>query len=269
MIGLHVGKAQDPKDQRAYATSLSLEVFQSNFGSVQSFDIPSDFAMRPTHEEGKEPLWLWHAAYIAGAKPSESSRDGCFYYLKKMIQAAKWWNVKGIVIHTGATVGKSGFEVRDSMLAFLKPFQDSGVQILVELGASISQFNSCPQLLARAIQMNPHVGWCLDLHHSYAAGVSYSDLRDIIRETPPTLCHCNFPGTVFCSSKDVHGWRMTPEVFKEGKTIKRRGELETKILCDDWDETIRLLKSLNVPLIIEGSGFSGNYKTELDLVRAL
>lgn len=277
MIGLHVGKFSEPGLHRELAAHNKWGIIQSNFGSTKSFDVPTEFQRDPGIVLlDREPLWVWHAAYVAAAGPQQEKWDYHGNYLKAIARAALWWKVHGIVVHTGATVGLEADHVIQRIHGFLNHqglihwLQRSETKLFVEVAANISGFNCNPQMFAESVGDYPEIGWCLDLAHVYGTGVKWDRLQKIIKLHPPGICHANFPGTYFASSCDVHGWRTQPFLYKDGKKMGKRSLTEVEALTTGWDDTIRLLKELKVPMVVEGSSFAeGRPMEELEFIRGL
>lgn len=273
MIGLHVNKIDCPHRQRQMARESGLTVFQTMVGSTQSFTIPHDLH-RPYKIDETEPAWVWHAPYVVTVKPGRKSEAINSDHLAALINNADKFKIRSIVVHSGATVGLDSEEVVDAIYAYLVEYylldllSCSKATLAVEIGASLSEFNANPHLWAKATQNNERLGWCLDLAHVWAAGVTWSKLAEAIEIKPPYVCHANFPGSERASGQDIHGWRCSPAVVQRGKMMGQRTELETMKLVKDYDEILKLLRAKGVPLVLEGSGFeSGSHESELACVR--
>jgi hypothetical protein len=258
MIGPHCEKMTK---QRRYMESMGYPVCQTHFGNPQSFDIPRE--MHAHYGETGTERWVWHAAFIASANPGERSRDGCAVYLREVIKFAEKFRISDIVVHTGTVSGIPVDTVLDGMGRFIREsgidsgLEATGVQLAIELGASTCGLNLNPQLFAERFKDNLSVGWCLDLAHSYAAGCTWKTLWEAIRIKPPFVCHANFPGSPFGSSRDIHGWRTLPHMEKQGRMSSVRMDRTVAHLVEHFDITIQMLHAAGVPLIVEGSGFSG------------
>jgi hypothetical protein len=257
MIGPHCEKMAK---QRRYMESMGYPVCQTHFGNPQSFDIPRE--MHAHYGETGLERWIWHAAFIASANPGERSYDGCAVYLTEVIK------------HTGTVSGVPVDKVLDGMDRFLRDeaiyfyLGRRDVRLAIELGASTCGLNLNPQLFAERFKENLSVGWCLDLAHSYAAGCTWKTLWEAIRIKPPFVCHANFPGSPFGSSRDIHGWRTLPYMEKQGKLSSTRMDRTVAHLVEHFDITIKMLHDLGVPLIVEGSGFVGcSTQVEMETIR--
>jgi hypothetical protein len=269
MIGPHCEKMAK---QRRYMESMGYPVCQTHFGNPQSFDIPRE--MHAHYAEGGPERWVWHAAFISSANPGEKSRDGCAVYLREVIRLAAKFRISDIVVHTGTVSGVPVERVLEGMERFLR---EEGIaaelgraktRLAVELGASTCGLNLNPQLFAERFRGDPNIGWCLDLAHSYAAGCTWKTLLEAIRIQPPFVCHANFPGSSFGSSRDIHGWRTLPHLEKQGRATAQRMERTIDHLTEHFDMTIRMLHSAGVPLIVEGSQFPGcSTQVEMGTIR--
>lgn len=258
MIGPHCEKMSK---HRRYMESMGYELSQTHFGNPQSFDIPAE--MHAHYGELGEQRWIWHAAFISSANPAEKSRDGCAVYLREVIKFAEKFRISDIVVHTGAVSGIPVDKVLEGMHRFLsgcgiyEGLDGCGVKLAIELGASTCGLNLNPSVFAERFKEHPDVGWCLDLAHAYAAGCTWKELWNAIRIQPPLVCHCNFPGSPFGSSRDIHGWRSVPHLEKQGKMYSTRMGRTVDHLTEHFDITIKMLHEAGVPLIVEGSGFLG------------
>lgn len=275
MIGMHVNKLDCPHKQRQEARASGLPIFQTMIGSVQSFTIPHDIH-RPYKIDDQIPGWIWHAPYVVTAKPNAKSEAINSDHLAALINNADKFKIRSIVVHSGATVGLDAEEVIDRIFTYLRDYylidllESSKVNLAVEIGASCSEFNANPHLWAAASSIYKKVGWCLDLAHVWAAGVTWTKLAEAIAIRPPFVCHVNFPGSERASGQDIHGWRTSPDDVQRGKLMAKRTASERDKLTSDFDNILRLLRAENVPLIIEGSGFtSGSYQTELNVLRSI
>jgi sugar phosphate isomerase/epimerase len=142
------------------------------------------------------------------------------------------------------------------------------VKLLIENTAAKYSFNEDLNNLIQAIEPFPELGWCLDTAHSNAAGVSFDQLRQVLKRKPPELCHANYPGSPFGCGRDRHGWRSW-NIVLEGEATEPNSGM-TPAMTEEWDNLIRQLHKLNVPLILEGGSFDdGNMKRELDLLQLI
>lgn len=260
MIGPHVSRTSDHNIQREIARINGWGSIQTMFGNNQSFDIPPSMLSTYT-ETNFNPLWFYHAPYTASVNPNERSREGCANLIRAMLKYGRKFHIEAIVIHTGGVVGKLVDNVLDGMEDF---FENWGVRdalsrgntkIAVEIGASTCGFNLEPYRFAE--RYHNQIGYCLDLAHSPAAGCGWGVLRDTIEKYPPIVAHVNFPGSLFGSSQDIHSWRTKPELVMIKKKICIRDNTAVKNVTKEYDETLHLLHSLNVPMIVEGSSFPG------------
>lgn len=258
LLGPHCEKMAK---HRRYMQSMGWQLSQCHFGNPQSFDIPAEMHAH-YGETGTEQV-VWHAAFISSANPAESSRAGCAVYLREVIKFATKFRISDIVVHTGAVSGipvdrvLAGMERFLSEEGILDALGGSKTRLAIELGASTCGLNLNPDLFAERFKGNPHVGWCVDLAHVYAAGCTWKTLWEAIRIRPPFVCHANFPGSGFGSSRDIHGWRTLPFMEKKGKMYSTRTDQMVDRLTHEWDLTINMLHESDVPLIVEGSGFYG------------
>lgn len=217
-------------------------VFQTNYWNPKSLTPPS---MVPETDEN----CIWHAAYVASVTPKASNEEGTRYYLNTMTEHAEVVGVDQLIVHTGKVVGVYYNEYIKNVIRFLASLDDAS-KIVIELGASVNQINTNPRLVASRFP------WCLDIAHAWGAGVYHHELLRTIDEYPPKVCHANFPGSKFCSSRDVHGWRSADNLDQD--------------IVNKYDEIIRRLHVMEVPLIIEGSGFtSSNMTRELECVKEI
>jgi hypothetical protein len=271
LVGPHCEKMSK---HRRYMESMGYAVSQTHFGNPQSFDIPRE--MHAHYDEAGSERWIWHAAFISSANPGEKSRDGCAVYLREVIKFAEKFRISDIVIHTGAVSGVPVEKVLEGMDQFLLNegiyhyLRTRAVKLAIELGASTCGLNLNPQTFAERFKGHLSVGWCLDLAHAYAAGCPWKTLWEAIRIQPPLVCHANFPGSPFGSSRDIHGWRSVPHMEKQGKMYSTRMDRTVDHLTEHFDITIKMLHEAGVPLIVEGSGFPGcSTQTEMLTINAI
>lgn len=275
LLGPHVDNCIVP---RLLARGRGWGVFQTHFGNPQSFEIPA-VRMAPYGEEyeEREPVWIWHAAFVSSVNPRLSSREGCAEYLARVCSLGRKFRVASVVVHTGAVSGVPIGTVMEGMSDFLNRLvaatPGDGPTVAVEHGASTCGFNLDPRVFATVWRGSPggRVGWCVDLAHVYGAGCPWRILREAIEIYPPAVCHVNFPGSTFGSSRDIHGWRTLPQlVGGPRRSVDSRLDLTVEALVRDWDSIVRLLAGLGVPLIVEGSGFPGcDVFQEIETVRQI
>jgi sugar phosphate isomerase/epimerase len=132
------------------------------------------------------------------------------------------------------------------------------LSLAVENVAAKYEFNQDLHHLVDAVEGFPYVGWCLDLAHTHAAGVSDSNLQEVMVRCKPLVCHSNFPGSLLGSGRDVHGWR-----YQWSSHDVKVSESH----CLFWDALVRLLFQSKVPLIMEGGSFDGEMEKELSFMR--
>jgi endonuclease IV len=270
-IGPHYQRLTTPQQQRELAVSRNWTAMQTHVWNPQSLTIPDSavndacqYSLGEILRDVRHAFWSYHAAYVACASPNEKAAEGTARYLLKTIEIAYHHGVEVIVMHTGATSGVSPTVVRDKILHFFDRFHitevlaelDGLVKVAVELGANKSEFNMNPHYVVRLTDLNPHLGWCLDTAHAWAAGITREELAYVFETHPPLVCHANFPGSPWSSGRDVHGWRCDPQALKNGSKIVRRNYEEEDRVVSWYDTIIKLLVQRSVPLIMEGSGFS-------------
>lgn len=263
MLGPHIPKVHNA---RQLISVWGWDCYQTQLGNPRSLEIP----YLGEADDCNNPLWIGHAAFVAHATPKYAERTA--YYFSELIKRAANARVHTIVIHSGAVSGKFLCIVLDEMERFLKYLypilEEYDMTLAMEFSASTCAFNLDPQSFIERFE-DTRIGYCFDLAHTYAAGCMWENIRKCIKTTPPLVAHINYPGTEHGSSRDVHGWRSKPEYIRRGKTLCLR-HYGIDELISEYDTTIRLLQSLKVPMILEGSQFEvSNIMTELKLVKEI
>lgn len=279
-LGPHTKKQGSPEEQREIARDLNWSAIQTHFGNPRSLRIASAAPKAPwsKYDPEKDPVWAFHAAYTSSATPKAENEKATANYLGQLLVHAQREGAKYVVVHVGGTKDRTAEEVGDKIKSFLMHSKlpeilaklnsgDRPVKLLVENTAALYPFNQNLRNLTKAIADFPHVGWCLDTAHSNAAGIVWSEVQEVIRESPPDLCHANFPGSPFGCGRDRHGWRTWPDILAGKEESQYSGM--TPDTTRQWDETIRVLAASNVPLILEGGSYDGDMNAELEFVRSL
>lgn len=207
--------------------------FQTFWGSPKSLQLKFDPRQLPGHDS----TWIIHASYLANI-----TSDICHDYLRVLLRQAAVLKVYAVVVHLGTTKKLDADEVIYRLKSILNNFKfiDEGVILAIENPANSCPFNWTSANLARTVEPYEGIGWCLDTHHAFAAGIPFEELHETIQQYPPSVVHANFPGSPFGSGIDKHGCAYLPDIYT---TPKQR---------EQWYQTLRLLK--DVPMILECSG---------------
>lgn len=271
-LGAHTAKLSDPNLQRLHARNNNWTVSQTMYSPAQSLTIPN---MPAYYDKSITPGWIFHAAYVSSINPGERSREGCTQYIKAMLYHAQQYNIESVVIHSGAVSAKPVQKVLTEIETYINDWgireclEKGKTTLSVEIPATTCGFSLRPDLFAERYE-GSSIGWCLDLAHCHAAGLGWTTLRTIIDKYPPFVCHANFAGSAFGSSRDIHGCRTHPHLEKKGKLTTCRDNATVDWLTKEYDETIRLLVEKNVPLITERSNFNEyNMTNELLILKEI
>jgi sugar phosphate isomerase/epimerase len=187
-----------------------------------------------------------------------------------MLNLAKWCQKAGAtraVIHLGGTKDREPSDVvnaakeywaqQTQLHDFLRQHQ---IKLLIENVAAAYPTNQDLEYLISITKETPDIlGWCLDTAHANAAGVSYDTLRDILSnpEKKPDVVHCNYPGSLFRSGRDVHGW-----YYKDETPLQD----DAKPL---WEDIVKTAYRSGCPLVVEGSSSPGDHQKEVLALIAL
>jgi sugar phosphate isomerase/epimerase len=276
VIGPHNKKVGTPDEKRAHVKEKGWDLFQSHWGSPGTLNLPEKFPNmeQSTYQHGQDPLWILHCAYCAVATPDPTKPrtiNGTKHYLKRMIDHAAIIGASYLVLHSGGSKNKEPGNIIDEMRQFLTPLNDYcavasercgyPIKIAVEVPAHKYPFAQNMFHVATATNFS-NTGWCLDLAHAWAAGVTYEHLLDVVDIAPPIVCHCNYPGSKFRSGHDTHGWRHAApdQVQYNGMTPDDTA---------NWDAVVQKLHQKHVPLVVEGSGYPGNMDSEIGYIRSI
>lgn len=277
-IGPHISPQETPPATLDYAKQCGYSVFQTGWMSMHSSNLPDSILGIPAKNYPRiydlkfDPTWVLHSAYVVHCSPKN---HGVAYlnskYLRTLFQHAQAIGSTIIVVHTGATKEKTPKEVVENMRHFLQHYgiiralqevnETFPLTLAVENVAAAYDFNKDLNHMLSAIEGLPHVGWCLDLAHRFAAGVTDANISEVIEHQPPSLVHANFPGSRFGSGLDRHGWRYqqrdNPSPFVNAEQM------------NFWDGLIGHLNEKKIPMILEGGSLAGDMGEELEIMKKL
>lgn len=275
LIGAHTRKNETPDKTRQMVKTLGWSALQTHWGSPRTLKLPDTVAGmdQSTYKHGEDPVWVFHSAYVAHSTPPQSSRAAAGAYLKKLFKHAATVGSAYVVLHTGGTKEKAREAIIEDMQDFFATYKINEylqelskgagypIKLAIENVAAKYPWNQDLFNIANTVKPYSHIGWCLDLAHSWAAGCDLQHTLDVVNTEPPLICHSNFPGSKFGSGLDRHGWRYQPH-----NTPANPEQLE----IDAWDEVIRSLAKQNVILIVEGSGsIEGDMITEVEMLKKI
>lgn len=247
IIGAHCGKT--PRSE------VQWDCFQTHYGNPKSLNTPLAI-YNGDREREETPIWFWHAAFVAAARPNWGIRKRCGEYLQEMLSWMGYYKIRAVVLHTGRVVGQTPKEILWGINSFFDEFKLDQEKIAIELGASNCSFNRNPEYLIE------NYNWCLDLAHTNAAGCNWEQLWSVIEKRQPLVVHCNYPGSAYGSGLDIHGSYCHPKLRKDKSRYYNDNNVK-----EYFEETIR---RLTCPLIIEGSGFEGfDLNEEMNKVKGI
>ena len=279
LLGPHIKREKFPDQQRFLAVQSGFGAFQTHWGNPRTSIISDhEYELKFSNPKPeKDPIWVIHTAYTTSANPSYRNKDKVARYLINLINQSYYAGVKYIVLHVGAVKNLQVEWVSTNICSFLEEYyilealslnkDNRKVKLLIENMASVSPFNVDLKNLINVTNKYEDVGWCLDLCHAYAAGISFKDLQEAIDLCPPDVSHINFPGSKFGSGKDRHGWRTTKSILNNQLNYDSLVSPQDII---SWDSIVKYLYSLRIPLILEGGSFPGvSMKEELSFIRSM
>jgi len=258
-LGPHLRMQETPAATRQFARDNGYAAFQTGWANMQSSRVPDSILGTPIDEYPRDynlavdPYWVIHSAYVVHAAPKDHKLAFVTStYLKAIFRVARALGASAIILHTGATKDKKPAEVSATMRKFLTSYgipealaeinETHPLVLAIENVAAAYEYNQNLNYALDALDGLPHIGWCLDLAHRHAAGVTDAHLTQVIERRTPTICHANYPGSHFGCGLDRHGWRSKSPV----------GEFDmSQTHIDYWEGTLRYLNNLDVPLIIE------------------
>jgi endonuclease IV len=194
--------------------------------------------------------------------PKDSLRWLCKDYLKRALIQLSEKKIPYFVIHVGATKDLEIKEVQqqlDKMMTYSRLGESSlsefledpkiTTKILVENVACVAPFNSTLKPLMESLSKYPKLGWVLDTHHAYAAGIPEEEISQAVANNQPDVIHLNFYNAPKGSGKDRHGWRSG----QNGLKLSEKKHNITDSDIDFWDNFAKEQFIKGTPLILEGS----------------
>jgi len=269
-IGPHTKKEDTPNKTRQKAIDGKWGCFQTHWGNPRSLRLLIKDIFEDNDPKPDDPLWVFHAAYVANMTPKPALGTPNTDYLFRMAKQAAIVGASFVVVHVGGTANKPVEIVESQIRTYLTQYkisegleeiaQEQGreVKLLIENVAAFYPFNQSLKPLIGIVKDYDHVGWCLDLHHSWAAGIPYSEVQSLAVEDLPNVVHVNYPGSPFGSGRDQHGWRNKWE----------HQDFTTAEQTIEWDDTLKFLNDKEIPLILEGSKYpESNTCEELEYIQ--
>jgi endonuclease IV len=267
LIGPHTRKLETPDVTRAEARSNSWGVIQTHAGNPQTLNLnPNTAGSGILTDRSGEVTWVVHAAYAALFTPPDRTRSPNTTYLTNLAEWCRRVGASYAVIHLGGTKDRDPAEVVDNAIKYFDEMEllrkfltQHNIRFLVENVAAKYPTNSDLKHVATIAQAFPCLGWCLDLAHSNAAAVPYSQVEEYLQDPlkRPTVLHANYPGSAFGSGHDVHGW-----YYKDQTPV-------TPEIKEDWKRVIKLAHSLGIPMVMEGSSSPGDTPEEVRAIQIL
>jgi len=265
-IGPHIKKEVTPNATRDKARREGWGCFQTHWQSPRTLRLKEVLVLEDNTPKEDDPIWVIHSAYPASVTPRPEISRPTYNYIVNLTKQAALIGAQYVVIHVGGTKDKEVSQVEFTIRNFLTTYKISewldqlprSVTLLIENVAAAYPFNQSLKPLIGIVKDYDHVGWCLDLHHSWAAGIPYSEIQALAVEDLPDVVHANFPGSEFGSGRDRHGWRSQ----------WRMKPFTTAEQTSEWDTTLKILNEKEIPLILEGSKYpESNLVEELDYIQ--
>lgn len=266
-IGPHISKESTPNQQRQQARDYDWGVVQTHAGSPQTLRLDTSRISSLSYDGRKDIIWVVHAAYPALFSPPERTWGVNAEYMLKL---ATWCTKVGAdfaVIHLGKTKDLSCSDVvskaRDywaKQIEIQDFLREQGLKFLIENVAGAYPANQDLNTILDIVRgFDDILGWCLDLAHANAAQVDYGRIIEILLSATdrPTVIHCNYPGSLYGSGLDRHGW-----LYKDETPVSNE-------MKDCWKAVVKVAYRAGIPLIAEGSSNPGSVRDEVEAIRNL
>lgn len=263
IVGPHVKKLSTGKIQMEEAGDHNWGIIQTFPGNPRSSDPVIVGGGEKVVRQQNSPLMVAHCSYPVFFVSKDETRIKCVRYLLALTEWCHWNGYTHIVVHLGATKGLKAVHVIASAQQFWdenpklqEKLQACGVKLLIENVAAAYEANIELNYLAEFVHQYPMVlGWCLDLAHSNAAGVLYPKIDALVeRGLGPSVVHANYPGSLFGSGLDRHGW-----LYKKFP--------DNAIIHAAWMRTATKLFKAGLPFVIEGGSTEGDMVAEVNCYR--